>query len=81
MDMPPQTITDRPPSVILNDVTGSITVSTASPDTFTSVTFAQDGPVLICGKQRASVVNLPMLALYGKCQLGSTVQGSKDRAH
>ncbi len=39
---------------MLNDVTGSITFSTASPDPFTSVTCAQGEPVCICEKHRAA---------------------------
>ncbi|MCJ8738894.1 hypothetical protein PDJAM_G00040870 [Pangasius djambal] len=46
---------------MLNDVTGSITFSTASPDPFTSVLCAQGEPALICEKHRAPVVDLPIL--------------------
>ncbi len=61
---------------MLNDVTGSITFSTGSPDPFTSVTCAQGEPALICEKHRVPVADLPILVFNGKCQSSSTVPGS-----
>ncbi|CAJ0938639.1 unnamed protein product [Ranitomeya imitator] len=46
---------------MLKDVAGSKSLSTASPDSVTSVTCAQCEPAFICEKHRAPVVNLPIL--------------------
>lgn len=55
-----------------------LTLSSASPDPFTSVARAQGEPDLICEKHSTAVMDLLMLVFYCKCQLGSTVLGSED---
>lgn len=57
-------ITD-PPQFMLDDVAGSITFTTVSPDSFMSVTCAQCEPVLICEKNRALMADLPILVFSG----------------
>ena len=51
--------------VMLNDVTGSITFTTASPDSFTPVTCAQCEPALICEENGAPMADLPVLLFSG----------------
>lgn len=75
IDMHLQTIT-APPSNMVNNVTGSITFSTASTDLFTSVIGAQGEPALIFKKHGALVADL----LF-KFQLGSSVPASEHTAH
>ncbi|KAI4875052.1 hypothetical protein NFI96_014253, partial [Prochilodus magdalenae] len=67
--------------VILNDVAGGITFSTATPEPVTSVVCAQVKPALICEKHKAPVVDLSILVFCGKCQSSSTVLASEHRAH
>lgn len=85
MDMP-HWPTIKP--VMLNDVTGRITFSTASTDPFMSVTCAQGEPALICEKHRTQagpVVDLPTLVFYSmananhapRCRAQST-RSTKD---
>uniref|UniRef100_A0A8C7F7E3 Fibroblast growth factor n=1 Tax=Oncorhynchus kisutch TaxID=8019 RepID=A0A8C7F7E3_ONCKI len=66
---------------MLEDVAGSRTFSTASPDSVTSVTCAQCEPAFICEEHRAPVVNLPILVFSGKCQTSCTVLGCKHNPH
>jgi len=66
---------------MLEDVAGSRTFSTASPDSFTSVTCAQCEPALIREEHRAPMANLPILVLSGKCQSACTVLGCKHKPH
>ncbi|KAI3359029.1 hypothetical protein L3Q82_015428 [Scortum barcoo] len=83
-EMPPHTITDPLPTakpVMLEDVAGSRTFSTASPDSVTSVTCAQCEPAFICEEHRAPVANLPILVFSGKCQTSCTVLGCKHNPH
>ncbi|KAI3361633.1 hypothetical protein L3Q82_002003 [Scortum barcoo] len=81
-EMPPHTITDPLPNqVMLEDVAGSRTFSTASPDSVTSVTCAQCEPAFICEEHRAPVANLPILVFSGKCQTSCTVLGCKHNPH
>ena len=63
---------------MLEDVAGSRTFSTASPD---SVTCAQCEPAFICEEHRAPVANLPILVFSGKCQMSCTVLGCKHNPH
>ncbi|KAI3373202.1 hypothetical protein L3Q82_006517 [Scortum barcoo] len=63
---------------MLEDVAGSRTFSTASPDSVTSVTCAQCEPAFICEEHRAPVANLPILVFSGKCQTYCTVLGFWD---
>ncbi|KAJ8355046.1 hypothetical protein SKAU_G00226130 [Synaphobranchus kaupii] len=60
---------------MLDDVAGSITFATASPDSFTSVTCAQCEPALICEENGAPMADLPILVFSGKCQSSCTVLG------
>ena len=60
---------------MLENVAGSRTFSTASPD---SVTCAQCEPAFICEEHRA---NLPILVFSGKCQTSCTVLGCKHKPH
>lgn len=66
---------------MLEDVAGSRTFSTASPDSVTSVTCAQCEPAFICEEHRAPVANLPILVFSGKCQTSCTVLGCKHNPH
>ena len=66
---------------MLEDVAGSRTFSTASPDSVMSVTCAQCEPALIREEHRAPMANLPILVFSGKCQLPCTVLGSKHKLH
>ncbi|KAI4886263.1 hypothetical protein NFI96_016349 [Prochilodus magdalenae] len=62
-------------SFLLNDVAGSRSLSTASPDSVMSFTCAQCKPAFICEEHRAPVANLPILVFSGKCQASCTVLG------
>lgn len=66
---------------MLENVTGSRTFSTVSPDSVTSVTCAQCEPAFICEEQRAPVVNLPILVFSGRCQTSCPVLGCKHNPH
>lgn len=66
---------------MLEDVAGSRTFSTASPDSVTSVTCAQCEPALIREEHRAPMANLPILVFSGKCQSPCTVLGCKHKPH
>ncbi|XP_073326342.1 syntaphilin [Pagrus major] len=66
---------------MLEDVAGSRTFSTASPDSVTSVACAQCEPASICEEHRAPVANLPILVFSGKCQTSCTVLGCKHNPH
>ena len=68
-------------AVMLEDVAGRRTFSTASPDSVTSVTCAQCEPALICEEHRAPIANLPILVFSGKCQSPCTVLGCKHKPH
>ena len=57
--------------VMLDDVTGSITFTTVSPDSFTPVTYAQCEPALICEENG---VDQPILVFSGECQSSCRVQ-------
>ena len=57
-------------TVILKDVAGSRTFSTASPDSLTSVTCVQCEPALICEEHRVPMANLTTQVFSGKCQSG-----------
>ncbi|KAL0183818.1 hypothetical protein M9458_019514 [Cirrhinus mrigala] len=59
---------------MLEDVAGSRTFSTASPDSVTSVTCAQCEPAFI-------LANLPILVFSGKCQTSCTVLGCKHNPY
>ncbi|XP_059212904.1 adhesion G-protein coupled receptor F1-like [Centropristis striata] len=63
---------------MLEDVAGSRTFSTASPD---SVTCAQCDPAFICEEHRVPVANLPILVFSGKCQTSCTMLGCKHKPH
>ncbi|CAJ0944364.1 unnamed protein product [Ranitomeya imitator] len=62
--------------VMLKDAADSRSLSTASPDSVTSVTCTQCEPAFICEEYRAPVANLPILVFCGKCQASCTVLGS-----
>ncbi|XP_073701973.1 uncharacterized protein [Garra rufa] len=66
---------------MLEDVAGSRTFSTASPDSATSVTCAQCEPAFIFEEHRPPVANLPILVFSGKCQMSCTVLGCKHNPH
>lgn len=53
---------------MLDDVTGSITFSTASPDSLVPVTCAQCEPAVICEENRAPMADLPILVFSRECQ-------------
>lgn len=80
LNMPPQTITHPPPNHSCRKMLqATLTVFTASPDTFTSVTCAQGESALICQNHREPVVDLPILIFYSKCESGSTMLDSEHR--
>ena len=62
---------------MLEDVAGSRTFSTVSPDSATSVTCVQCEPALIREEHRAPMVNRPILVFSGKWQSPCTVLGCK----
>uniref|UniRef100_A0A3B5QS54 NACHT domain-containing protein n=1 Tax=Xiphophorus maculatus TaxID=8083 RepID=A0A3B5QS54_XIPMA len=66
---------------MLKDVAGSRPLSTASPDSVTSVTCAQCEPAFICEEHKAPVANLPILVFSGKCQASCTVLGCEHNPH
>ena len=66
---------------MLEDVAGSRTFSTVSPDSVTSVTCAQCEPALIREEHRAPRANLPILVFSGKCQSPCTMLGCKHKPH
>ncbi|KAL6455333.1 hypothetical protein MHYP_G00362270 [Metynnis hypsauchen] len=66
---------------MLKDVAGSRSLSTASPDSVTSVTWAQCEPAFICEEHRTPVANLPILVFSGKWQASCTVLGCEHNPH
>ena len=68
---------------MLEDVAGSRTFSTASPDCHVChmCSCAQCEPAFICEEHRAPVANLPILVFSGKCQTSCTVLGCKHNPH
>ncbi|CAJ0953179.1 unnamed protein product, partial [Ranitomeya imitator] len=78
---PPHHCCPTAKSVMLKDVAGSRSFSTASPDSVTSVTCAQCEPAFICEEHREPVANLPILVFCGKCQESCTVLGCEHNPH
>lgn len=60
-------------SVMLNDVTGSITSIRPCPDSFMPVTCARCGSAPICEENRVPLTDLQIQVFFRKCQLSCTV--------
>ncbi len=66
---------------MLDDDADTITFSTASADTFTSVTCAQCEPVLIHKENKVPMLELLILVFSGKCRSSCTVLYCEHRSH
>ena len=67
--------------VMLDNVTGSIMITMASPNSFKSVKCAQCEPAIICEANGEPVVDLPILVISSECQSSCTVPGCEHRSH
>ncbi len=67
--------------LMLEDDADTITFSTASPDTFTSVTCAQCEPALIHKENKVPMLELLILVFSGKCRSSCTVLYCEHRSH